>query len=183
MDDRTNTISAFQQNWLEQQQKLLNDWLETLQLSTGSRMPGSLWKMIDVMEDQIDRTLDMQESSLLALTENAENVEDLPVLLSQCFRQMEEGIEQWNDVQRRLWSVWFDMLRTAFPVKEQPGEPVLNNWQDFIQQAISIQEQWISGWTGFLPNTNTATKNKSTKSPATRRTSRTKTVDSADVGD
>lgn len=148
----------------------------------GSTLINSWHQVIDTIEEQVNRTLDAQESSLLAMTKNVENNKDIPKPLPQWVHQLEEGIEQWCDVQRRLWGVWFDMLRSASPIKEQPGELVLNNWQDFIQQAISIQEQWISGWTELLPKTEQTAKKKSSKSSTARQTSGNKTANQVKSG-
>ena len=92
------------------------------------------------------------------MLENTENFEGAPESFTQIFHQLEDGIELWNDVQRRLWQVWFDMLRTTAPVPQTPGETLIRNWQDMAQRAMSIQEQWLSNWTAPAPTGKTGKK-------------------------
>ena len=141
-------ITELQRKWVEQQQQLLNDWLGTLQNAGVSATPNAWREAIDVIEQQVYSALDAQKQSLKTLIENTEKVEGVPEPITHLVHQLEDGIELWNDVQLRLWQVWFDMLRTSAPVPQNPAETLISNWQDMAQRAMSIQEQWLSNWTG-----------------------------------
>ena len=143
-----NQITELQRQWVEQQQQLLNDWLGTLQNAGGSATPNAWREAIDVIEQQVNNALDAQKQSLKALVENTAHVEGVPEPITHLVHQLEDGIELWSDVQLRLWQVWFDMLRTSAPAPQTPAESLISNWQDMAQQAMSIQEQWLSNWTG-----------------------------------
>ena len=159
--------SEFQRNWVKQQQELLGDWLGALQ-NAGAGQPASMWQeAVAVMEQQVNSALNNQKQSLLKLVDNTRQVEGVPEAFSQWVQQLEQGLELWTDVQQRLWQVWFDMLRTTTPAAETPGETLVKNWQEMARQAASIQEQWLSNWTGAVSG------EKPSKPAAAKRSSRT----------
>jgi hypothetical protein len=144
MAEATNQVTEFQREWAAQQQKLMSDWLEALE-GFGPTTPPKAWrKTVDLMEQQVTGALDAQKRSLLAMAENAENIEGAPEPVTQWFQQLEEGVELWTDVQERLWKVWFDMLRTTVPAAQTPGETLMKNWEDMVHRAMSVQEEWLS---------------------------------------
>lgn len=148
MSDWPDQITEFQRNWVEQQQKLLSEWLDSLKSAGGGDSPRATWrKAADVMEQQVDSALDAQKRSLMAFAENIENMEGVPESFSQSVKQLEEGIEQWADVQHRMWRVWFDMLRTGTPAPQSPGEAMMENWEDMVKRTMAVQDEWLSKWT------------------------------------
>lgn len=148
MSEWPNQVTEFQRSWVEQQQKMMSDWLESLQNAGGGASPANWRKAADMMEKQVNSALDTQKDSLMAIAANMENVEGAPDAFSQGVQQLEQGIDLWAEVQHRLWKVWFDMLRATSPVPQTPGEAVLESWQDMVRKSMSIQEQWLSSWTG-----------------------------------
>lgn len=148
MSEWSDQIAEFQRTWVQQQQKMMTDWLESLNGQGADVSPAGWRKAVDVMEKQVTSALDAQKRSLTAVTENLEGVEGAPEAFTQAMNQLEKGIEQWADVQRRLWAVWFDMLKSTAPVPKTPGETMVENWQDMVKQSMEIQEQWLSSWTG-----------------------------------
>lgn len=168
MSDWSRQITDFQQKWLEEQQQLLDDWLKTLQGAGGGTPPGTWQQAIDAIEQQVNSALDFQKHSLMALAENSGQVEGTPESLVQWIHQIEEGIEQWNDVQHRLWQTWFDMLRAASPVDEKPGDIMMKNWQEMANQAMEFQEQWLSSWADIQPKSGKTTRKKPAGSPSPR---------------
>ena len=164
MSEWPNQISELQRKWMEQQQQLLNNWLSSLQ-STGASTPPNVWQeAIDLLELQVNSALEAQKQSLKAVAENAKHAEGVPEPLTQWCHQVEAGIDMWNDMQQRLWQVWFDTLRTtAAPTVKSPGETLVKNWQDMANRARSIQEQWLSNWTGLTTATGTKPGDKTGK--------------------
>ena len=164
MSDWSNQITDFQQKWLEQQQQMVDDWLKTLQGGGGGAPPNTWQQAIDVIEQQVTSVLNLQKQSLMALAENTEQVSGTPEPMTQWVQQIEAGIEEWNDVQQRLLQTWFDMLRASSPADEKPVDMLVKSWQEFANQAMEIQEQWLSGWADMQPGTKKATRKKSVKS-------------------
>ncbi len=163
MSDLPNQVSDFQKKWMDQQQKWMNDWLETLQ-SMGGGAPNDTWQQtLDVMEQQVKSALDAQRKSLVTLAENAQHTEGSPESIKQWTQKMEEGMVQWNDMQQQLWSTWFNTLRSSSPGKAQPEDILANNWRDFANRAVEIQEQWLSAWEGMQPAAAKPAGKKATK--------------------
>lgn len=171
MSDWPDQITEFQRNWVEQQQKLLSDWLDSLK-STGGDSPRASWrKAADVMEQQIDSALDAQKQSLRAFAENLEKVEGAPETFTQGVKQLEEGIEQWADVQHQMWRVWFDMLRANSPTPQTPGETAMESWEDMVKQTMAVQEEWLSKWTDMTPASGKGSGKKSSGKKTSRKKS------------
>lgn len=78
MSEWPDHVTEFQRAWVEQQQKLLSDWLDSMK-NAGGDTAGADWrKAADVMEQQVDSALDAQKRSLLAFAENIENARGAP---------------------------------------------------------------------------------------------------------
>lgn len=163
MSDWPDQISELQRNWVAQQQKLLSDWLDGMK-GAGGGAAGSGWRQAaDVMEQQVDSALEAQKQSLLALAENMENVEGAPETFSQAVKQLEEGVEQWTEVQHKMWRVWFDMMRAASPAPQTPGGAAMEHWEDMVKRTMSIQDQWLSKSADTQSPTGGAAKKKAKK--------------------
>lgn len=176
MSEWDQQISEFQRNWMKQQQALLGDWLGNLQ-NAGVEKPASMWQeAVAMMEQQVNSLLDIQKKSLLSLAENSRHVQGAPDAFSQWVAQLESGLESWTEVQRRLWEVWFDLLRSNAPAAAQtPGETLVKNWQDMMRRAISVQEQWFSNWMGSQAAAENMPAEKPAKTSAQKRPARSST--------
>ena len=170
MTDWAEQITEFQRSWLEQQQQLLTGWLGTLQNAAGTGTPQNAWRQtIDAMEQQVNSVLDTQQQSLTALLKTVESTGNASMESHLWEHQAEEGIELWINTQHRLWEVWFEMLRNASPARQTPGEVLTKNWQDLVDRAVDIQEQWLSGWT----NEQLSSGKKPAKSSTSKQTADT----------
>lgn len=173
-EEQINQIAEFQRKWTEQQQQLLRNWFDTLQGASGGTLPNTWRQAIDTMERQVNNTLDAQKRSLMALSGNARDVEGVPEPLTQWLCQLEKGIALWNEVQQRLWQVWFDMLRAAVPAPQNPGEVLAGNWEKMMQSALSLQEQWLTDMAGWQTAFSKNSGGKSAKPSPSKRSSRTR---------
>lgn len=171
MAEWPNQIADFQRTWVEQQQKMMSDWLDSMQNASSEASPPSWRKAADVMEKQLNSALDTQKQSLLAITENMENVEGVPDAFVQAVNQLEKGIELWSEVQQRLWKVWFDMLRSTAPTPQTPGEAMLESWQDMVRKTMSMQEQWLSNWTDLEAKSGGSSRKKTSTSGQSSKSS------------
>lgn len=163
MSDLSDQISGFQRQWMDQQQQVMSKWFNALQGMGGGTAPDTWQQALDVIEEQVGSTLDIQRQSLMTLAENAENVDGVPESITQWIQQMEAGIAQWNDLQQQLWHTWFDMLRSVAPARENPGDKLVKDWQDFAKRAMEIQENWFSTLAEIQPDTKKSTRKKSSK--------------------
>ena len=165
MADWSDQITEIQRTCMEQQQKLLSGWVGALQ-NAGTGTPQSVWRQaVDNLEQQVNNVLDAQQQSINALIETVEHASNTSPDATQWEHQAEASIGLWTDMQQRVWKTWFDMLRNAAPVKQQPGEMFVQNWQDFAQRAVEMQEQWLSSWTSGLSG-NKESSGKRSKKPS-----------------
>ena len=171
MSEWPNQITEFQRNWVEQQQKLMSDWLDSMKNAAGDPAQASWRKAADVMEQQVDSALDAQKRSLMAFAEGMEKVEGAPEAFTQAVKQLEAGLEQWAEVQHRMWHVWFDMIRAAAPAPQTPGQAMVKSWEDMVKRTMSIQEQWLSTWTGSQAPSGKTSKTGSAESSGSRKSS------------
>lgn len=166
MTDWTNQITEFQRSCMEQQQQLLSGWFGTLQ-KAGTNTPQNVWRQaIDSLEQQVNGALDTQQISFQALLKTVEQAGNASPEITQWEHHAAAGIGLWVDMQHRLWKTWFDMLRNASPAKKQPGEMFAQNWQDMVQQAMEMQQLWLSTWTGGQSGSKDPSA-KRTKKPST----------------
>lgn len=170
MTEWPKQIAEFQENWVQQQQKLMHDWLETLKRMGAS---GDNWKKTaDVMERQVDGALDAQKRSLLTFAETMEEVQGAPEAFTQAMKQLENAIEQWAEVQHRMSKAWFDMLRTTAPALAQ-GEALMDSWDDVMKQTMNRQQEWVSQVTESQPVLRETSPKKTAKRAAPERSSTT----------
>jgi len=160
MSDWPDQITEFQRQWVEQQQKLLSDWLDSMK-KAGEGSPRANWRAAaDVMEQQVDSALDAQKQSLMAFTENLEQMEGAPDAFTDTVKQLEQGIEQWVEVQQGMWRSWFEMLRASAPAPQTPGETMVEGWEDMVKRTMAMQDEWLSKWAGSMSGSGGAGDNK-----------------------
>lgn len=165
MSEWSDQITEFQRAWVEQQQKMLSDWLDSMKRAGGGATGADWGKAADVMEQQVDSALDAQKQSLLSFAENMENVEGVPEAFTDAVKQLESGIERWTDVQHEMWRVWFDMLRRTSPVPQSPGEAMMKSWEDMVKRTMSVQEEWLSKWQGSQAPSGSASGKRNRANP------------------
>lgn len=162
MTDWTQQITEFQRMWMDQQQKLMSNWFDTLQ-QAGAASTHAAWKQaVDTMEQQVNTVLDNERKSLKMLVEHAREIENTPKELSEWERQIEQGIDTWTDLQQRVWLLWFDMLRKTVP-REQPGDMFARRWGETVQSFMEMQEQWLSDWKSLSEGRGRSSRSKAAR--------------------
>lgn len=166
MADWSDQITKFQHSCMEQQQQLLAGWFGTLQ-KAGTNTPQNVWRQaIDTLEQQVNGALDTQQISFQALLKTVEQAGNASPEITQWEHQAAAGIGLWADMQHRLWKTWFEMLRNATPAKKEPGAMPANNLQDMVQQAMDMQQLWLSSWKGGQSGSKESSAKRS-KKPST----------------
>ena len=143
--------------WAQTQQKLLTNWLDTMQRFSGTASPELWTKTVEAWQASVKQTLDAQEEWIRQWTRTLANTKEVPRELQDLARQGQEQLLSWIDVQRQLWQNWFNIVRDI-NVKVEPGtstqvgSDLLQVWQDTARKMIETQttlaQQWTSGFTG-----------------------------------
>lgn len=169
MSEWSNQITELQRSWVEQQQKLLSDWLGSMKSTSGDSSRANWRKATDVMEQQVDSALKVRKRSLMVFAENMEKVEGAPEAFTEAVKQLEQSLEQWAEIQHRIWGVWFDMVRATVPAPQTPGEAMMESWEEMVKRTMAIQEQWLSNWMGQQTEPAQSSAGKSTSPDGPRK--------------
>jgi len=142
--------------WVQAQQKLLTNWLDTVKRYSGTHSPDLWTSTVDAWQTSVKQTLDAQEEWMRQWTETLANTQGTPQELQALARQGREQLQRWIDVQRQLWQSWFKIVKDInFKVETgtsaQPESSLLQLWQETTQKMIETQaglaQQWMSGFT------------------------------------
>ncbi len=147
--------------WAQSQQKLLTNWLDTMQRFSGTASPELWTKTVDAWQASVKQTLDAQEEWIRQWTGTLANTKEVPRELQDLARQGQEQLLRWIEVERQLWQNWFSIVRDInFKVEPgtsvQAGSNLLQVWQDTARKMIETQtalaRQWTTGFTGTKTN-------------------------------
>src|SRR6185437_1659334 len=97
--------------WVQAQQKLLTNWLDTVKRYSGTHSPDLWTSTVDAWQTSVKQTLDAQEEWMRQWTETLANTQGTPQELQALARQGREQLQRWIDVQRQLWQSWFKIVK------------------------------------------------------------------------
>jgi hypothetical protein len=156
-----NPSESLINTWAQTQQKLLTNWLDTMQRFSGTASPELWTKTVDAWQASVKQTLDTQEEWIRQWTVTLANTKGVPQELQDLARQGQEQLQRWIEVERQLWQNWFNIVKDInFKVEPgtsvQAGSNLLQLWQETAQKMIEAQtglaRQWTSGFTGTKTN-------------------------------
>ena len=146
-------ISGLVESWTKTQQKIWNDWMETLQKSTGGGSAQQTWQQgLQRWQEAVQQTLDAQDKAMQSWAEQVGKVEGTP---PEAKKWTEDGVamvQQWTAAQRGLWEQWFNMMDKGLQGGMQPGQDQLKQfmagWEQVNQQMQKMQKTWMAGLGG-----------------------------------
>jgi len=146
--------------WAQTQQKLLTNWLDTMQRFSGTASPELWTKTVEAWQASVKQTLDAQEEWIRRWTETLANTKGVSQELLDLARQGQEQQLRWIDAERQLWESWFNIVRDInFKVEpgtgEQAGSNLLQLWQESARKMIETQTALARQWTSGFPGTKT----------------------------
>ena len=152
MSDK-NTNETILKTWSETQQKLLNDWLDTLR-KLGGTPTLELWRQtVDTWQNSVKETVDARAEYTRQLTETLAKAKGTPEEFRELAREGREQLQHWAEAERDLWKGWFDVAREINFRPEpgtgaQAGKDLLQLWQESTHKMIDAQAALIRRWTG-----------------------------------
>ena len=176
MLDRNKQINVLQP------QQVFSDWFEGLQNLGSGTIPQNWQETIDFIERQINGTLDIQVQSMKNIITNMQDAPGVPGQFVQWFQRLDQCIELSSDTQRRLWEVWFEMLRSTTSMTQNPGTIMMGNWQEIMDNTLSMQEQFLNNLPGVEPVSAGKTTARRKKSAASGNSPRTRSRNPAKKG-
>jgi len=157
----SNPSESLINTWAQTQQKLLTNWLDTVQRLSGTQSPDLWTQTVDAWQASVKETLDAQQEWIRQWTAALANTKGVPQELQDLARQGQEQLQPWLDAERQLWQSWFDIVKDInFKVQPgtsaQAGSNLLQLWQETARKMIETQttlaRQWTSGFTGTKTN-------------------------------
>ena len=153
-----NTNETILKTWSETQQKLLNDWLDTLR-KLGGTPTLELWRQtVDTWQNSVKETVDARAEYTRQLTETLANAKGTPEEFRELAREGREQLQHWTEAERDLWKGWFNVAREINFRPEpgtgaQAGKDLLQLWQESTHKMIDAQAALIRRWTGGTTRT------------------------------
>jgi len=146
--------------WAQTQQKLLTNWLDTMQRFSGTASPELWTKTVEAWQASVKQTLDAQEEWIRRWTETLANTSGVSQEVLDLARQGQEQQLRWIDAERQLWQSWFNIVRDInFKVEPgtggQAGSNLLQLWQESARKMIETQTALARQWTSGFPGTKT----------------------------
>ena len=153
-----DTHETILKTWSETQQKLLNDWLDTLR-KLGGTPTLELWRQtVDTWQNSVKETVDARAEYTRQLTETLAKAKGTPEEFRELAREGREQLQHWTEAERDLWKGWFDVAREINFRPEpgtgaQAGKDLLQLWQESTHTMIDAQAALIRRWTGGTTRT------------------------------
>jgi hypothetical protein len=153
-----NTNETILKTWSETQQKLLNDWLDTLR-KLGGTPTLELWRQtVDTWQNSVKETVDARAEYTRQLTETLAKAKGTPEEFRELAREGREQLQHWAEAERDLWKGWFDVAREINFRPEpgtgaQAGKDLVQLWQESTHKMIDAQAALIRRWTGGASRT------------------------------
>ena len=158
MSEKKNTNETILKTWSETQQKLLNDWLDTLR-KLGGTPTLELWRQtVDTWQNSVKETVDARAEYTRQLTETLAKAKGTPEEFRELAREGREQLQHWAEAERDLWKGWFDVAREINFRPEpgtgaQAGKDLVQLWQESTHKMIDAQAELIRRWTGGTTRT------------------------------
>jgi hypothetical protein len=153
-----NTNETILKTWSETQQKLLNDWLDTLR-KLGGTPTLELWRQtVDTWQNSVKETVDARAEYTRQLTETLAKAKGTPEEFRELAREGREQLQHWTEAERDLWKGWFNVAREINFRPEpgaaaQAGKDLVQLWQESTHKMIDAQAALIRRWTGDTTRT------------------------------
>lgn len=128
------------QEWMQQQQKLWQDYAENLQQAgKAGQVPAA---GLEQWRQAVEQSLETQKAATRAWADQIAAVKGAP---DEVRKWADEGVrmlEQWSDAQRSVWQQWFDLMERSVSASANPAQQMMAGWEQMAAQMQSLQQQW-----------------------------------------
>ena len=155
---QSNSSESLINTWAQTQQKLLTNWLDTIQRFSGTAGPELWTKTVEAWQTSVKQTLDAQEEWIRRWTETLANTSGVSQEVLDLARQGQEQQLRWIDAERQLWQSWFNIVRDI-NFRPEPGTSpqaaMIQLWQESAHKMIDTQASLVKHWTSVFTGTKT----------------------------
>ncbi len=139
------------QNWMEQQQKLWQEWVQRMQGATSGAGAMPPWSQgMDQWQQAVEHTLETQRQALHTWADQVASVEGAPEEVRRWASEGVQMIDQWTDAQRALWHHWFELAGSSTAAGGGAQlNPLMPDWQKMASEMQDLQRRWASAFSGM----------------------------------
>ena len=133
------------QSWTETQQKIWTGWIETVQGIGRSPTPDLRGKIIDIWQESVTHMLEAQATWMQSWSDILAS-ESTPQGTQELLKQVQEGMQQWNEAQRQLWDELFSVMRKASPdigglSLQKEATNIFGKWQETVRTLMPVTKE------------------------------------------
>ncbi len=143
--------------WMETQKQMLDNYTEIMQTMMGMGTKGSApdlegerKKALNIMEDSVQKSLDLQAEMTRMYMQNAVSAMRLPEPLVMSAKQYQEMVMSVTESQKNLSHMFFEMARNYGNLTQgaaqmenwqKSGERMTGAWQDAAKKVSDAQAE------------------------------------------
>ena len=156
--DESRPSANLIKTWADTQMLLLTNWFDTMR-GLGATPSLAAWhQTVEAWQKSVKETLDVQAEWARNWTEKLASAKGNPEELRGLLRQGQEQMQRWIDTERRLWQVWFDIVKDInFGMQPrtgtQAGKNLVQVWQDAVSKMTDMQSSLVRQWTTGIVGT------------------------------
>ena len=153
MSDWMNQAEEMFKAWTESQQKLMDNWAESMS-GMGATQGSELWdKAISTWEESLEKSTQAQAEWTEKWVENLQSTQGMPEQAIDSINRFVQATERWTATQAEMSAKWFEMLRNldlgSFSGKlSEAIQNPFQVWQDATKRILDAQNEWMRTWTG-----------------------------------
>jgi hypothetical protein len=156
--DESRPSANLIKTWADTQQQLLTNWFDTMRGLGGTPSQATWHQTVEAWQKSVKETLDVQAEWARNWTETLASAKGNPEELRNLLRQGQEQMQRWIDTERRLWQVWFDIVKDINFAMEprtgtQAGKNLVQVWQDAVSKMTDMQSSLVRQWTTGIAGT------------------------------
>jgi hypothetical protein len=156
--DESRPSANLIKTWADTQQQLLTNWFDTMRGLGGTPSQATWHQTVEAWQKSVKETLDVQAEWARNWTETLASAKGNPQELRNLLRQGQEQMQRWIDTERRLWQVWFDIVKDINFAMEprtgtQAGKNLVQVWQDAVSKMTDMQSSLVRQWTTGIVGT------------------------------
>ena len=147
-------VTKLMSSWLEQQQKLWQDWMNTVQQAGGGAGGLQPWTgALQGWKEAVEQTVQTQKEATRAWAEQVNQVEGAPEELKRWATEGVKAMEAWSDAQHKLWEQWFELMNQsgAGRVGTEQTSQLMAGWEQMAAQMQELQQQWTAAFSAAPP--------------------------------
>ncbi len=140
-------------SWADAQKKMWDGFFESMPGPEKAPTAQAWEQMASMGEQTYKKSLQAQTDWIQSWISSISSAQGTPPQVLESAKQFQQMYEHWCDTQDRVWTNWFNMLKSFDPTRgttawtSMPSNPY-QNWQENARKMIDTQFEWMQSWMG-----------------------------------